>query len=104
MSFYPIVDDDEQLASLDGWMLNSVMRALKLRSQLWLNYFPGQMPSPHGSTKAQLLQLRHNPGNGPLEDLRFPSFRRISQLIRRASATYGASAVANRKSSGYYAP
>lgn len=102
MSFYPIVDDEELLASLDGWLLSTVLRALKLRSALWTQYFPVVMPQPHGMSRSQLLQFRHSTGNGPLEDLRFPSFRRISKLMRRASATYGASAIANRKSSSYY--
>lgn len=102
MSFYPVVDDDDLLRSLDGWMLSSVVRALRLRSQLFSAYFPGQMPAPHGFSRPQLLQLRHNPGTGLLEDLRFPSFWRIGHLIRRAAATYGASVVANRKSSAYY--
>lgn len=102
MSFYPVVDDDALLKSLDGWMLSSVMRALKLRSSLFSAYFPGKMPAPHGFSRAQVLQLRHNPGSGLLEDLRFPSFWRIGQLIRRAAATYGAAVVANRRSSAYY--
>jgi hypothetical protein len=46
MSFYPVVDDEELLASLDGWMLSCVMRALKLRSQMFSVYFPGKPESP----------------------------------------------------------
>ena len=103
MSFYPIVDDEGLLRELDGWMLSCTLRAIKLRGQLWENYFPGALPTPHGKSRAQLLTLRHNPDPGPLVDLRFPSFLRISKLLRRASATYGASAVANRLSFNYYA-
>jgi hypothetical protein len=104
MSFYPIVDDEPLLRQLDGWMLSTVLRALKLRARLWNNYFPGQLPTPHGKTRAQILELRHNPLSGPLIDLRFPSFMRISKLLRRAAATYGASAIANAKSARYYSP
>ena len=104
MSFYPIVDDEPLLRKLDGWMLASVVRAIKLRGQLWNAYFPGQLPTPHGKTPAQILELRHNPLSGPLVDLRFPSFQRISKLLRRAAATYGAGAIANAKSATYYSP
>lgn len=104
MSFYPIVDDEPLLRELDGWMLASVARAIKLRGNLWNSYFPGPLPTPHGRTPSQILQLRHNPLSGPLIDLRFPSFLRISKLLRRAASTYGTSAVANSKSARYYSP
>jgi RNA-directed DNA polymerase len=102
MSFYPIVDDEKLLRELDGWMLSVVIRALELRAQLWTSYYPGALPTPHGCSRAQLLQLRHNPGSGPLQDLRFPSFLRISRLLRRASTTYGPSTIANAQSSRYH--
>jgi len=104
MSFYPIVDDEKLLIELDGWMLSSALRAIKLRGQLWSNYFPGALPSPHGKSRAQILQLKFNPDPSHLEDLRFPSFLRISRLLRRASSTYGASSVANPRSHKYYSP
>jgi RNA-directed DNA polymerase len=104
MSFYPIVDDEDLLKELDGWMLSCTLRAIRLRGTLWSSYYPGALPTPHGKSRAQLLQLRHNPGAGPLVDLRFPSFLRMSRLLRRASVTYGPSAIANAKSSKYYSP
>jgi hypothetical protein len=104
MSFYPIVDDEPLLRELDGWMLACVVRAIKRRGDMWNTYFPGALPTPHGKTAAQILELRHNPLSGPLVDLRFPSFQRISRLLRRAAATYGAAAIANAKSAKYYSP
>lgn len=105
MSFYPIVDDDPLLRELDGWMLASVVRALKQRANMWSAYFPGALPTPHGKTPSQILQLRYNPKpGGQLVDLRFPSFLRISKLLRRAAKTYGAAAIANAKSAKYYSP
>ncbi len=102
MSFYPIVNDQNQLLELDGWMLSTVLRALKLRAALWAHYYPGVLPAPHGLSARQLLHLRHNPGGGPLVDLRFPSFQRISNLLRRAAKTYGAASAANVQSGKYY--
>lgn len=34
MSFYPLVNDVEQLKQLDGWIVSVIYRALKLRCQL----------------------------------------------------------------------
>jgi RNA-directed DNA polymerase len=104
MSFYPIVDDEPLLRELDGWMLATVVRAIKLRGAFWSAYFPGQLPTPHGKTPSQLLQLRYNPLSNRLIDLRFPSFLRMSRLLRRAASTYGTTAIANAKSAKYYSP
>jgi hypothetical protein len=102
MSFYPVVDDDALLKDLDGWLLNSVYRALRLRARLFGSGKVASLPSPHGLTKAQILQLRHKQGGGHLRDLRFPSVARMARLLRRAARTYGASSVANPKSNKYH--
>ncbi len=34
MSFYPLVNDEEQLRALDGWLVSVICRSLKLRSRL----------------------------------------------------------------------
>jgi RNA-directed DNA polymerase len=102
MSFYPIVNDEPLLKSLDGWLLNSVFRALRLRGRLYRNAGITVLPSPHGLPKSALLTLSYRPQPGVFVDMRFPSIGRISRLIMRASRTYGASAVANVKSHTYY--
>ena len=102
MSFYPIVNDEALLRELDGWLLNSVRRALRYRARLFADAGVVSLPAPHGLSNAQLLALRHREGAGPLRDLRFPSIARIARLLRRAAATYGASAIANPKSGQYY--
>jgi hypothetical protein len=102
MSFYPIVDDEALLKRLDGWLLNAVFRALRLRARLMGEHGILSLPKPQGLRKAQILALRHREGSGPLRDLRFPSIARIARLLRRAAKTYGASAVANPQSAQYY--
>lgn len=102
MSFYPIVNDEKLLKDLDGWLLNSVYRALRLRGRLLRAAGLKILPSPHGVAKRALLKLGYRPRPGTYVDLTFPSIARIARLIRRASKTYGASAVANPKSLVYY--
>lgn len=102
MSFYPIVNDEVLLKQLDGWLLNSVHRALKLRAKLFQKSGIKILPPPHGSPKNDLLKLGYRPRPGLFVDLRFPSIARVARLIRRASRTYGASAIANPQSHLYY--
>jgi RNA-directed DNA polymerase len=102
MSFYPIVNDEALLKELDGWLLNSVHRALRLRAKLFRKAGINILPPPHDLPKADLLKLSYRPQPGEFVDLRFPSVARVARLIRRASRTYGASAIANPKSLVYY--
>jgi RNA-directed DNA polymerase len=102
MSFYPIVNDEALLKELDGWLLNSVYRALKLRARLLRKGGITILPPPHGLPKTELLKLGYRPRPGSFVDLRFPSVARVARLIRRASRTYGASAIANPQSHLYY--
>jgi RNA-directed DNA polymerase len=102
MSFYPIVNDEVLLKQLDGWLLNSVHRALKLRTKLLRKAGINILPPPHNSSKTDLLKLGYRPRPGFFVDLRFPSIARVARLIRRASRTYGASAIANPQSLQYY--
>ena len=102
MSFYPIVNDEKLLKELDGWLLNSVYRALRLRAKLLRAAGIKMLPPPHGLPKVDLLKLGYRPRPGTYIDLRFPSIARVARLIRRASKTYGASAIANPKSLVYY--
>ena len=102
MSFYPIVNDETLLKELDGWLLNSVYRALRLRAKLLRKAGIKILPPPHGLPKTELLKLGYRPRPGIFVDLRFPSVARVARLIRRASRTYGASAIANPQSHLYY--
>jgi len=102
MSFYPVVNDEAILKHVDGWLLNSVYRSLKLRAKLLERMGFGPLPLPHSLSMSQLVDLRHITREGKRIDLRFPSVARVARLIRRASKTYGASAIAGPGSNEYY--
>jgi RNA-directed DNA polymerase len=102
MSFYPVVNDEVLLKHVDGWLLNSVHRSLRLRAKLLTELGFAQLPLPHGLSMTQLVGLRHITREGKRIDLRFPSIARVARLIRRASKTYGASAIAGPGSNEYY--
>lgn len=49
MSFYPLVNDEPQLNSLDGWLISTLHRAIKLREKLLINgnyILPGKYAFP----------------------------------------------------------
>jgi RNA-directed DNA polymerase len=104
MSFYPVVNDEAVLKHVDGWLLNSVYRSLRLRGKLLTEMGFTGLPLPHGLSKKELVSLRHITREGKRIDLRFPSIARVARLIRRASRTYGASAIAGPGSGAYYSP
>jgi hypothetical protein len=102
MSFYPIVDDEEVLQQLDGWLLHTVHTSLRKRAALLRAAGHAALPSPHGRAKADLLKVRARTTSGQWLDLSLPSFVRIGKLVRRAAQQHGANAVANTKSTSYY--
>lgn len=102
MSFYPVVNDEALLRQLDGWLLNSVYRSLKLRAELLSRLHFENLPIPHGLPISRVVTLRHITREGKRIDLRFPSIARIARLIRRASKTYGTGAIAAPGASEYY--
>ncbi len=97
MSFFPVVDDDELLKDLDGWLVNKIYLALRRRSKLLKELGVSSLPAPHGRERAELVSLKIDN-----IDLRIPSFLRMSKLLRSAARTYGANAVANPRSAYYY--
>ena len=79
MSFYPIVNDEALLKELDGWLLNSVHRALRLRAKLFRKAGIAILPPPHDQPKANLLT---GCGKIVLSDRFLPSLRRFVSLER----------------------
>ena len=97
MSFFPVVDNDELLKSLDGWLVNKIYLALRRRRKLLQNSGVSASPDPHFRERVELVNLKI----GDI-DLSIPSFLRMSKLLRSAVRTYGANAIANPRSAYYY--
>lgn len=102
MSYYPIVDDEEMLRKLDGWMMHTVWTSLRKRTDLLTRAGYANLPEPHGLSKSQLIRFQGQTSGGANLDLRMPSFSRISKLLRRASVAYGPNAIAHPNSGQYY--
>ena len=97
MSFFPVVDDDELLKDLDGWLVTTIYLALRRRAKLLRGLGATSLPAPHQSDRAGLVNLKMNN-----VDFSIPSFLRMSKLLRSATRAHGANAVANPRSTYYY--
>ena len=97
MSFFPLVDNDELLKSLDSWLLSQIYLALRRRAKLLKNLGVSALFPPHLLKRDQLVNFKI----GSI-DLSVPSFLRMSKLLRGATRTHGANAIANPKSAYYY--
>ena len=90
MSFFPLIDDNEQLETLDGWLVSTTWMALQKRSELLARCGHVNLPDPHGLSCNELAGfIRKSHTTGGSLDLRLPSFRRIAEVIRRAANQYG---------------
>lgn len=98
MSFYPIVNDEEQLRSLDGWLLHTVYTTLRRRAALFAPAGLASLPAPHGLSPEGLVHFTGTTSKGPTLDLRLPSFLRMARLLKTASQAHGANAISNRLS------
>lgn len=93
MSFFPLVDDDRTLLELDIWISTQTWLALKKRASL-VNRFPA--PTPWGLSRSDLIGFQTtSKRTGDTIDLRIPSVRRISSVIRAAVEVYGVGIVAS---------
>lgn len=103
MSFYPIVDDDDLLKELDGWLVHTLWTSVQKRRSFLAGRGFTRFPPPFGLSRGRLIGLNvKSSTTGVNLDLRIPSFRRMSRLLRKAAIRYGASAIANPQSGRYY--
>ncbi len=102
MSFYPLVDDQQQLQQLDKWLLRTVYRSVRLRARLLSGWgqnrdhqFPFNVPLDR-----MVPVFRAQRINGkPL--LTLPSFLRIHRALRRGLTDSGIEETMNPNSDSY---
>ncbi len=102
MSFYPLVEDEKQLKELDGWLVATIYRSLRLRRKLLKKWkydrshqFPFNVPQPSlvSECRKQFID-----GKRLLE---IPSFLRIYKVIRKGLLTSGIEEVMNPNTNLY---
>lgn len=90
MSFYPLLNDEDQLAHLDGWLLSVLNRSIKKRSKLLLSHnFDRRHSFPFSVRKSDIIQKyrrRRIAGEALLE---VPSFRLIFKALKKGLMDFG---------------
>jgi hypothetical protein len=95
MSFFPLLEDHEQLRELDAWLVCSTCMALRKRGALLQRLGHTTLPDPHGLMCDSLASyIRKSQTTGGTLDLRLPSFQRIASVIRQAATQHGTNSIA----------
>lgn len=103
MSFYPLIDDVEQLRELDGWLISTIFNCLKLRAKLLIN--AGHNISnqfPFNVEKCDIVErCKIEPYKGKKGLMKIPSFMKIYSAIKKGVSDYGIEGVMNPLSNIY---
>ncbi|WP_256644135.1 reverse transcriptase domain-containing protein [Stenotrophomonas sp. 9(2022)] len=103
MSFYPLVTDDEQLRSLDGWLASMLYRTLKLRARLFARHgYPSISANfPYNVSERSFIEALDSHRIGGKRLVEVPSFFLLSRAMRKAMKEHGISYVMDPRSSMY---
>jgi hypothetical protein len=102
MSFYPLVDDIDQLKALDGWLVSTIYRALQLRVQILATHgFTRHSMFPFNVPRSDLVDRfdKHQIRNKPL--LEIPSFVVVQTAMQHGLREHGIQHVMNSQSNIY---
>ncbi len=102
MSFYPLINNEEQLRKLDGWLITAIFKAIKLRCKLLKKWgFNREQEFPFNVSKANLTEAfkKHRIKGKKL--LQIPSFFTIYQAIHKGVVDIGIESTMNPKGSHY---
>jgi RNA-directed DNA polymerase len=103
MSFYPLIDDIDQMKYLDRWLISTILNALKKRNRLLIrhghncsNQFPFNLT--HKDILERCKQMRIHGKKGLIE---IPSFLRIFRAIQKQVIIKGIEKTMHPKSNEY---
>ncbi|MCT1538768.1 MULTISPECIES: reverse transcriptase domain-containing protein [Lysinibacillus] len=91
MSFYPLIDDENQLKELDRWLVCTILNAIKKRKKLLFNHGHNNLNSfPFNANSTLLLSIcKRAIINGNKGTMEIPSFLRIYHAIKLNVKTVG---------------
>ncbi|RJE70730.1 RNA-dependent DNA polymerase [Pseudoalteromonas sp. MSK9-3] len=102
MSFYPLVNDVEQLTKLDGWLLSILHRTIQLRAKLLIQWGFNQNHSfPFNQSREQLLKSCAEKLIKGKPLLEIPSFLLIHKALQKGLLEAGIEKVMNPESLNY---
>ncbi len=102
MSFYPLVNDVEQLKMLDGWLLSVIHRSLKLRSKLLIKWkYDRSYSFPFNQNRDELLIRCSQVKVRGKKLLEIPSFLLIHEALQKGLLESGIERIMNPDSLNY---
>lgn len=103
MSFYPLINNEEQIRQLDGWLVNAVFKAIQKRSKLLVAH---QQPRihifPFNVSRKNYLKTVLNNEIDRADLYQVPSFLRIYKAMQKGLVEQGIGGVLNPNKSIYY--
>lgn len=102
MSFYPLINDEGQLAELDGWLVSTILHAIKLRSKLLNAKGHRTYGFPFNLNKQNILEVcKKKRVKNKIGLIQIPSFMRIYRAIQQGIQNDGIEHTMNPKSNSY---
>lgn len=102
MSFYPLVNDEQQMTSLDGWLVNAVFKAVQKRSKLLVFHRqPRRHSFPFNASRKNLLKVCNRSKVHGKRLLKYPSFLTIYQAMQKGLVEEGISGITDAKANSY---
>lgn len=105
MSFYPLINDEEQLKELDRWLISTILNVLRKRNKLFKAHNPqfNSNQFPFNKNKNELIDECKNKEVYNHKGLfEIPSFLRIYLAIKLGLINQGIEGVMHPKSLYYY--
>ncbi|MBT0717785.1 RNA-dependent DNA polymerase [Rosenbergiella epipactidis] len=102
MSFYPLINNDLQMKSLDGWLVNAIFKAVKKRSKLLTYHHQSRTHTfPFNVSRKELLIQCNKIKINKMRLLKFPSFTIIYKAMQKGLIEKGILGITDSKSDSY---
>lgn len=102
MSFYPLINNEQQLRELDGWLITAIFKAIKIRSKLLKKWKYNRDDNfPFNVSHQNLADEFNEKRIKGKKLLKIPSFYFIYQALKKGVTDVGVEGVMNPKSVNY---
>ena len=102
MSFYPLINDEQQMKSLDGWLVNAIFKAVRKRSVLLASHRqPRNHMFPFNVSRQELLKGCNRTRINGMRLLKYPSFLTIYQAMKKGLVEVGIAGITDAKTNSY---
>lgn len=102
MSFYPLLDDEDQLRKLDGWLLSTIDRCVQKRSKLLLSHkYDRRHSFPFNCRRREIIQTYRKKRPHGKRLLEVPSFTLVLKALQKGIMDAGIERVMHPESVKY---